>query len=121
MDEFVKRWFQFYNQLYLFHWQTTSYARHMAYGGTVDSLGGLVDGFVEGYQGKYERVSLGETTIEVDDIAQVEEEGFVVDYRDFLDNDVRSIAEVDGDNDLTAILDEMVALLNKLMYLQTLS
>jgi hypothetical protein len=121
MDEFIRRWFQFYNQVYLFHWQATSYARHEAYDETLEELGDLVDSFVEAYQGKYGRISIGVSAIEVGDTNLANEEGFVASYRDFLDNDVREIAELDSDNDLTALLDEMVILLNKLLYLQTLS
>jgi hypothetical protein len=34
-------------QLRFFHWQTKSYARHQAYGGTYDAMDGLIDNFVE--------------------------------------------------------------------------
>ena len=43
-------------QLRFFHWQTKSYARHQAYGGTYDAMDGLIDNFVEVLMGKYGRV-----------------------------------------------------------------
>lgn len=38
---------------HILHWQTRSYANHMALGGFYEALQGLVDDFVEAYQGKY--------------------------------------------------------------------
>lgn len=38
---------------HILHWQTRSFSNHMALGGFYEALGGLVDDFVEAYQGKY--------------------------------------------------------------------
>lgn len=38
---------------HLYHLKSTSYSQHMALGGLYEALPGLVDGFVEAYQGKY--------------------------------------------------------------------
>jgi len=40
------------NQAHVFHWQTKSYAKHIALGGYYDEIIGLIDGLVEAYQGK---------------------------------------------------------------------
>ena len=52
-------------QFRILHWQTKSYARHIAYGGIYENLDELIDKFVEIYMGKYGRVefSSGEGTI----------------------------------------------------------
>lgn len=38
---------------HIYHLKSTSYAQHMALGALYEGLPGLVDGFVEAYQGKY--------------------------------------------------------------------
>jgi hypothetical protein len=42
------------NQVHAFHLQTKSFSEHTALGGYYDSIGGLFDGIVESYQGKYD-------------------------------------------------------------------
>lgn len=46
---FIMKMVQFQNQVRIYHWQTKSYARHMAFGKTYDALGDLIDSFVEIY------------------------------------------------------------------------
>lgn len=41
------------NQAHIEHWNTTSYAEHVALGDFYDSILDLVDNFVECYQGKF--------------------------------------------------------------------
>lgn len=53
----ISKLFHSQNQVHIFHLQTksqTSYAEHMALGGFYDEIGGLIDGLVESYQGKYD-------------------------------------------------------------------
>jgi len=45
------------NQVHVFHLQTKSFSEHTALGGYYDSIGGLFDGIVESYQGKYDIVT----------------------------------------------------------------
>ena len=45
--------FKLTNSLKLYHWQTTSYARHITSGQLFDLLIVLLDKLVETYQGKY--------------------------------------------------------------------
>jgi len=40
-------------QIHIFHWQTTSFAEHMALNTYYDEIVELIDGLVESYQGKY--------------------------------------------------------------------
>ncbi len=118
--DFVTRFLRIHSQLYILHWQTKSYARHKAYDETLDSIVGLVDGFMESYQGKYGRISIGgETNLHVADIGSTNEIDLIQSYRDFLMTDALLLIEED-DDDLKNILDEMVASLNKLLYLLTL-
>ena len=47
------------NQLRIFHWQTESFAEHMAFGRTYDALDDLFDKLIETYSGKYGRPKFG--------------------------------------------------------------
>lgn len=47
---------------HMLHFQSTSYAEHMALGSFYDDLGDLIDDFVEQYQGEYEVLISGYTT-----------------------------------------------------------
>ena len=53
----ISKLFHSQNQVHIFHLQTksqNSYAEHIALGGFYSEIGGLLDGLVESYQGKYD-------------------------------------------------------------------
>jgi len=119
MDEFIRRFFEAYSQLYLLHWQTKKYGRHIAFDEVNEELEDLVDRFVEAYMGKKgERVKLVGDIV-VKNIDELNLGQFINGYISFLVNDIPQLAS-DKDVDLLAIRDEMVALLHKLKYLLTL-
>lgn len=124
MADFVGRFLQVYSQFFLLHWQTSRYARHIAFGEANDDLEEFMDEFVEAWQGKYGRVSVnpssGRARVELGDLAAFDEIGFIVEYRDFLRDEMPAALNSETDGDLQNILDEMVARLNKLLYLLTL-
>ncbi len=104
-------------QLRFFHWQTKSYARHQAYGGTYGAMDGLIDNFVEVLMGKYGRVPALPFKLynrnEKDIMAFIDE---TLTYLLNLDN----VLDGQTDTDLINIRDEMIAEFNKLRYLITL-
>lgn len=116
--EFIRRYFIVSNHLNIFHWQTHGYARHEAFGDSYESLYELMDEFVEGYQGVYGRVEedISDITISPYDEDLVSE--IIDSYRDYLIVFKSELGEEDGS--LGNILDEMVAVLDKLLYLMTL-
>jgi len=108
-----------HNQLKIFHWQTTSYSQHKAFGKAYDDLGDLIDSFIEIYFGKYGKVKAKLTyNIELDNLED--------NYLDYINNYVEYLLslneELDSlkDTDLLNIRDEMVGVLNQLKYLLTL-
>lgn len=104
-------------QLKFFHWQTKSYARHQAYGGTYDAMDGLIDNFVEVLMGKYGRVP----AIPFKLYNRNEK-----DIMEFIDETVAYLLGLSNvlnpqvDTDLLNIRDEMLSEFNKLRYLITL-
>ena len=117
MHEVASKLVEIHNQLRFFHWQTTSYARHQAYGGAYEALDGLIDNFVEVLMGKYGRVPALPMKIynrnEKDCMTFIEE---TIAYLLMLSTALNP----QTDTDLLNIRDEMVAEFNKLKYLLTL-
>jgi len=107
------------NQLRIFHWQTTSYAEHKAFGKAYENLDGLIDSFVEAFFGKYGRnkaklsYSIELKNYEGDAIS------FIDNSYDFLRN-FNSEFSPESDSELLNIRDEMLSELDTLKYLLTL-
>lgn len=107
-------------QYQIYHWQTTSYAEHKAFDDIYDSLGALIDKFMEAYMGKYGRVipskdfTVPLTNYSKENVFKTTD-GFI----GFLINTVPSLLK-GQDTDLLNIRDEMLGDLNKLKYLLTL-
>lgn len=118
MDKIIVSLIQMEQQLRVLHWQTKSYARHQAFGGTYSALGDLIDKFVEVCMGKHDRFNL-ECGIELKNLSEVKP-------IDFCDASVEMLIAISGildpkvDSDLINIRDEMLAEINKLKYLLTL-
>ena len=117
MHEVASKLIEVHNQLKFFHWQTTSYARHQAYGGIYDALTPLIDNFVEVLMGKYGRVPALPMKVynrnEKDCMTFIDE---TVAYLLMLS----TALDPQTDTDLLNIRDEMVSEFNKLKYLLTL-
>jgi hypothetical protein len=106
-------------QLRIFHWQSTTFAQHKAFGKAYEDLGDLVDDFVEVYMGKYGKLKAKLTY-------NIELDNFSDNYVEYVDNYISYLtginSELDAtkDTDLLNIRDEMLAVLNRLKYLLTL-
>ena len=110
-----------HNQLKIHHWQTKSYAEHQALGGAYDALTDQIDEFIEVFMGKYGRIeSRDGFKIELSNYNDVATVDFVDKYINYLVNELPKGLE-ESDTDLFNIRDEMLAQLNKLKYLLTLS
>ncbi len=106
------------SQLRILHWQTKSHAKHLAFGETYDTLGDLIDLYVETCMGIYGRFTLdeGERNITIQNLSDVDVLGMIKTIR-------VSVREMDinpKDTDLLNLRDEMLTSINKLSYLLTL-
>jgi DNA-binding ferritin-like protein len=107
-------------QMKINHWQTKGLARHEAFGNFYDTLGDLIDTFVESAMGKYGRFTLDEETkiIQVHNLSDIDMKGLINTVRDSF---IQMSEQLDpSDTDLLNIRDEMLGELNKLSYLLTL-
>ena len=118
--KYIKNLLTILNQLKVYHWQTTSYAKHQALGGAYDELSDLIDTFIETYMGKYGRIEAkgGSTTVDLFNTDQLPVDGFVDNAVNYLVS--LEIPDKNADTDLMNIRDEMLGELNKLKYLLTL-
>ena len=120
-EEIILKLVQIQTQFKFLHWQTSSYSKHKAYGKIYDTLGDLIDTFVESMMGKYGRPQFeSEFSIMFQDISYISIQKFMDGLTEFL---VAITDELDSkyDTDLLNLKDEMLSEINKLKYLLTLN
>lgn len=119
-ENIIKIFFHMQHSIKLYHWQTTSYPRHIATCKLLDDLNPLIDSFVETFIGKYIRPSFNNDLVlsisehSNDDIVKLFNR-----YVKFLSTDLMKYVSP-NDTDLLNIRDEMLGLFNKTLYLFTL-
>jgi hypothetical protein len=119
-EDLVKLFFHMNLNIKLYHWQTTSYARHKATCDLHDVLSGLSDQFIEVYMGRYERPEFKEPfTVMVKELSDKNAKELLEEYSTVLKKEVTKYIK-SNDTDLMNIRDEMLAAINKTMYLFTL-
>jgi len=109
------------NQIKIYHWQTKSYARHIATDDLVKKLDTNLDQFVEVYIGKNSRPVFGGKTskIPLKNFKDKDATEFIHDAISWLENTLPSKLKK-TDTDLFNIRDTIVADLNQVLYLFTL-
>jgi hypothetical protein len=117
----IQFFFQMRDQVKIYHWQTHLYARHKATDEVITALDGLIDLYVEVYMGKYGRPTVTRTTntIQIKNMADKTAMKFIKDCLAYINGPLsRSLKATD--TELINIKDEMLAELNKLLYLFSL-
>lgn len=114
--------FQLREQLKLYHWQTTSYSRHVGTDRILGELDGKIDEFVEVWMGKYGRPKLtaATRTISVENLSERQATAFVKDAVVYLMGPLSESLQPRRDMDLANLRDEMIGALNQLLYLFSL-
>jgi hypothetical protein len=83
-EELTLKLLQIQLQFKFLHWQTFGDAKHKAYGDIYDSLGDIIDKFVEAMMGKYGRVEFDpEFSIMFQDIKSLSLQNFLEGFTDF--------------------------------------
>jgi hypothetical protein len=107
-------------QFRFLHWQTTSYAKHQAYGEIYSDLNELIDDFVEACMGKHGRPEyMGGYQINGMDAKEMDIQSFIDETCNFLISLTEKF-DTKKDSDLLNLRDEMLHGINKLKYLLTL-
>lgn len=106
------------NQVKLYHWQTKSFARHKSTDDLTAALDANIDTFVESYMGRYGRPMVS-GSIKLHNFSDSAAKAFVAKETKYLENELpRKIGK--KDSDLLNVRDEILADLNKVLYLFTL-
>ena len=110
-------------QIKLYHWQTHSYSLHKATDEVIENLDKNIDEFVEVYMGKYGRpkITTKTSSVHIGNMNAKSAVGFIKKCITMLLGDVVKGLVAARDSDLFNIRDEMLADLNKLLYLFTLA
>jgi len=117
--ELVKFFFTLQHNLKLYHWQTASYARHVATDTLGQSLGASIDKFVEILQGKKDK-RVGAKAAATLSLVSMDDEQISLYLRDcvqYLQNITMQGVVTDADTDLLNIRDDMVGQINQTLYL----
>lgn len=114
---------QFLFTIKMYHWSTTSYARHKATDFFTTEATPLIDRFIEIMSIGHGRVLAGNDTVTVKPITVVDDDTVVTLLQDlckFLTELVLSLDEV-KDGDLLSIKDDILGVARQTLYLFTLS
>lgn len=121
IENIIQRLLQTRDQSHMFHWNTKSYAAHIALGGFYDAMLGHIDRFFEAYKGKYPEIFTRKAKIPFTIISEpmVNAEtmaSYFNDFNGFLSGVAETIS-AKGDSDLEHIILDMQNETNKLLYL----
>jgi hypothetical protein len=120
-ESIVQVFFNILLNVRLYHWSTTSYARHTGSGALYDTLNELIDTFVETYMGRYKRPEFKSSfNVPVKQFTDSNINDALREYIQFLKYEVPGYLK-ESDTDLLNIRDEMVGEINKTLYLFTLN
>ena len=110
------------SQIKLLHWQTKSYAEHKTFDKLFKGLIGLQDDLVEVIMGKYGRPTLNDDggSLSLYNYADCDCVDVIKKIKDCYCNDCKSYFTAENDPEILNILDEIIAFLDKTMYLLTL-
>lgn len=123
MSKLLQYFFYYQNLIKIFHWQTNKYAQHMASDQLYNTLQTLIDQWIEVYQGKYGTLTFKEDSKINIPLRNVDLDDFKLhlnQFKLFLINDISSHLGNEKDmknTDLYNIRDEMLAIINKTLYL----
>lgn len=120
-ENIIKLFFHMSNTIKLYHWQTTSFARHKATCELFNNLQPLIDEFIEVYMGRYDRPSFSTgIKLHIKELSDDSAVDLVHEYIDYLKNELPNYLK-SSDTDLLNIRDDMLSNLNKILYLFTLN
>jgi hypothetical protein len=117
--QIVTVFFNIRDQVKMYHWQTKSFSEHKATDELVGKLDTNIDTFVEVYMGRYGR-PLIKKTLPVKNLTVTGIRGFITRSSKWLETSLPRMLKK-TDSDLLNVRDEILADLNQIKYLFTLS
>ena len=121
MENIISNYIIFLTKLKLYHWKTSSYARHIASDSLHTNLHTLLDKFVETYQGSYGKLNFDNHNFNITSTIVKDDETIIkslIHMRNNLSNEL--IKYIEKNTDLCNIKDDMITEINKTIYLFSL-
>ena len=119
MEVIVPTLMKFADQIKLYHWKTTSYARHKATCKFLQLYGEHVDRLVETLMGARDKRVYDSFKLEFNNLDDKTIVPFVKKFREFLQKEFPKLV-LKTDSDILNIRDEILADVNRMLYLFTL-
>ena len=122
LSEFISFVYESQLQARLFHYQTSSYAQHVAFGNFYDSLYDCTDGIIEILVGRYGRPIMDpeDQTVSVDNMIDVDLDMWVETMSDYFQG-VKDDLDLVNDSDVINKLDEVLAAIGSLKFFLSLN
>lgn len=118
IEQVIYYFFQFTNNVRVYHWNTTSYARHKATDNFLGEFQPLFDSLIENYMGKYDRPNFKKFRIHV---SPWDDESAVNNFKELRQLLISMQSIIENDTDLQNTRDEMLSLTNTTLYLFSLN
>jgi hypothetical protein len=111
--DLIRPLLQFKSQVQHWHWVTTSFAEHKAFGGAYEDFDSSMDDFIETFIGKYGRGNLPAFAIDIQPLSPAAIQKAMADFRLYLTG---LTAEMPAATELLNIRDEVLGQLDHLAY-----
>lgn len=123
MEQLIGNYIVFLTKLKLYHWSTTSYARHIASDNLYNNLNKLLDRFVEAYQGKYNRINFNNHNFNINKTIVKDDTTIIISINHLISNLEKELPKFISvsDSDLLNLRDEMLNELRTSLYLFSLN
>lgn len=116
MQPIVKIFMEFRDQIKLYHWRTTSYARHKATDEFIEQFDAKIDEFIEVLMGGRNQKNNDAFGMQFVNLDEDTAETHVVRFRDWVKYSLSEHLHP-HETDLLNLKDEILALVNRLLYL----
>jgi len=107
------------NQIRLYHWKTSSYARHKATDEYMEVINPIIDNIIESLQGGREMRIIDTFTTKYQELTDKNATDYLKVYKHWLENHIPVLLDK-KETDIMNLRDELLAALKRLMYLFTL-
>jgi DNA-binding ferritin-like protein len=108
------------DQAHIFHWQTKSYAKHIAFGDFYEEYIDSVDDLAENIMSKMGVPILGNANIQLLDFSEDYMITYLDDVTNIFENQIKNVVPSEGNNGIYNLIDDVLTLVGKIRYLVTL-
>jgi len=116
MHEIVQPMMQFRNQIKLYHWKTSSFARHKGTDKFLEKFDKLLDEFMEVLSGSRMEKIPDNFSVKFTQLSDGKAIGYLEGFRDWISNTLTGLL-FEHETDLLNLKDEILANVNRLIYL----